>query len=152
MLPKWRSLIQILLKFFPKCGEIFGTAKITSGNFGLNENASLHGTLRGTKKSPLRIQSNFFTINMSWNVGNSRNQPRPVNSINQATTAGASAIATDVFSASATILLANILLTSQRVSWGLFTISQPLVVMENQRWCSVEMCALQNLPKLPYWH
>lgn len=50
---------------------------------------------------------------MTWNVGNSRGPPRAVNSINQATTAGASAVVTAVFSASGTIVLANILLASQ---------------------------------------
>lgn len=50
---------------------------------------------------------------MTWNVGNSRGQPRAVNSINQATTAGASAVVTAVFSASGTIVLANILLASR---------------------------------------
>lgn len=87
---------------------ITGTKNSPPGS--LNDNVVFISAGKRTKKS---IHSKFLTINMPWNVGNSRGQPRAVNSINQATTAGASAVATAVFSASGTMVLANILFASR---------------------------------------
>lgn len=168
-----RWFIQILLKFFPTCGEIFGTAKVISVTLVWKktlryytarfwEQTNHHPEIqmiilifvfhfcKKTEKKK-KITPNFSR--QTYHGMEATVEANRCNSINQATTAGASAVATAVFSASGTMVLANILFASR--SAGGFTISKPLVVMEKQRWCSLEMRALHGTfyrSKLSDWH